>query len=63
MTRAAFGESVGYDSKRFCPSLFSDIPTDRMISRPDEQQDEADAEGLPPSKTRRKHEMLSLIHI
>ena len=60
MTRAAFGESVGYDSKRPYLQPFPGIPTDRMISRPDEQQDEADDEGLPPSKTRRKHEMHAL---
>ena len=60
MTRAAFGETVGYDSKRPYLRPFPGIPTDRMISRPDEQQDEADAEGLPPSKTRRKHEMHAL---
>ena len=60
MTRAAFGETVGYDSKRPYLRPFPGIPTDRMISRPDEQQDDADAEGLPPSKTRRKHEMHAL---
>ena len=60
MTRAAFGESVGYDSKRPYLQPFPGIPTDRMISRPDEQHDEAAADGLPPSKTRRKHEMHAL---
>ena len=60
MTRAAFGETVGYDSKRLYLRPFPGIPTDRMISRPDEQHDEADDEGLPPSKTRRKHEMHAL---
>ena len=60
MTRAAFGETVGYDSKRPYLRPFPGIPTDRMISRPDEQHDEADDEGLPPSKTRRKHEMHAL---
>ncbi len=60
MTRAAFGESVGYDSKRPYLRPFPGIPTDRMISRPDEQQDEAADDGLPPSKTRRKHEMHAL---
>jgi len=60
MTRAAFGETVGYDSKRLYLRPFPGIPTDRMISRPDEQQDKADDEGLPPSKTRRKHEMHAL---
>jgi ribosome-associated protein len=58
MTRAAFGETVGYDSKRPYQRPFPGILTDRMISRPDEQHD--DAEGLPPSKTRRKHEMHAL---
>jgi len=60
MTRAAFGETVGYDSKRPYLQPFPGIPTDRMISRPDEQHDEAAADGLPPSKTRRKHEMHAL---
>ena len=60
MTRAAFGETVGYDSKRPYPRPFPGIPTDRMISQPDEQQDAADAEDLPPSKTRRKHAMHAL---
>jgi ribosome-associated protein len=60
MTRAAFGETVGYDSKRLHLRPFPGTPTDRMISRPDEQHDEADDEGLPPSKTRRKHEMHAL---
>ena len=60
MTRAAFGETVGYDSKRPYLRPFPGIPTDRMISRPDEQHDEAAADGLPPSKTRRKHEMHAL---
>ena len=60
MTRAVFGESVGYDSKRLYLRPFPGVPTDRMISRPDEQQDEADDAGLPPSKTRRKHEMHAL---
>jgi ribosome-associated protein len=60
MTRAAFGETVGYDSKRPYLRPFPGTPTDRMNSRPDEQQDEADAEGLPPSKTRRKHAMHAL---
>jgi ribosome-associated protein len=60
MTRAAFGETVGYDSKRPYLRPFPGIPTDRMISRPDEQHDDANAEGQPPSKTRRKHEMHAL---
>ena len=60
MTRAAFGESVGYDSKRLYLRPFPGVPTDRMISRPDEQQGDTDDAGLPPSKTRRKHEMHAL---
>ena len=54
------GESVGYDSKRYLPKPFSDLPTERMISRPDEQQDEPSAADAPPSKTRRKHAMHAL---
>jgi ribosome-associated protein len=60
MTRAAFGESVGYDSKRPYLRPFPGIPTDRMISRSDEQHDEAADAGSPPSKTRRKHAMHAL---
>jgi ribosome-associated protein len=60
VTRATLLESVGYDSKRLYLRPFPGIPTDRMISRPDEQQGEAPDAGLPPSKTRRKHEMHAL---